>query len=542
METTTPDPFQTAIEQFQWPWWGTPLIIAVVVLVLAGGIAYMVMVKGGNPIDRMQPHLRKNNSLAPVLYPARLKATRKELHPDVPDLPVGQHIGTVVGAGQTWVWQGWRDAATYICGTGRGKTSAFVVRHMLEAPGAAVMTTNKVDGVQEVLAGRQRAGTQWLYDPTRVYRHDKRPDFVYNPLDDVNSLTDAQELAAIFEASTKDADSKKDAQFDSQGLDLFAYALLAARLEGKTLRQVFEWIVNHQHAQIAEVMSRHGQIGPKLALEGMKNQPEKTRGSVYATAQRMASAIANDDLLAWAMTTGIRKFNPEAFVRSNDTAVLISRNGPGSGGAFVASLVRAIAKAGERAASADGGRITTPVVFELDEAANVVRWPELPDLVSYYGSMGLSLGVYFQGWSQMVRVFGQSGAEQLWTTAPIRVYGGGEDPLSPFLERFSKGIGTYEEYTTTRSHGPNGSTTSRPSKTKPILPVNDLAALPPWRAVLTSTAVKPILIRTRPWFEDKVLTAMVNGEEVKNGKIVKRPKGAAATASTTSGGARVESV
>lgn len=539
MKTTTPDPFQTALEQVHWPWWGTPLIVAVVVLVIAGGIFYLVRSAGGNDVDKMQRHLRKGNRLAPVLYPRRRKEAKK-LHPDAVDLPVGQKIGTLVGTGSAWVWQGWREVATYIFGTGRGKTSALVVRHMLEAPGAAVMTTNKVDGVREVLAGRQHAGEQWLYDPTQVYRHDKRPDFVYDPLTDVGDLVDAQELAAIFEASTKDADSKKDAQFDSQGLDLFAYALLAAKLEGLTLREVYEWIVNQEHEEMAAIMGRHGQVGPKLALEGMQNQPDKTRGSVYATAQRMASAIANDKLLAWASAPGVRRFNPEAFVRSNDTAVLISRNGPGSGGAFVASLVRSIAKAGERAASADGGRITTPVVFELDEAANVVRWPELPDLVSFYGSMGLILSVYFQTWSQMVRVFGQAGAEQLWTTSPIRVYGGGEDTQSPFLKRFSEGIGNYDERTTNRSYGPNGSTNSPTVRVKPILPVDDLAHLPEWRAVLSSTAVKPVLIRIRPWFEDKVLTAMVNGQEVKNGKIVKQSRDLAAA--STNGGARVDPV
>jgi type IV secretory pathway TraG/TraD family ATPase VirD4 len=523
METTTPDPFQTALEQVQWPWWGIPLIIAVVVLAIAGGVFFLIQSHGSNPMDRMQRHLRAGNQLAPLLYPARSKEARR-LHPNAVELRPGQRIGTLVGTRSAWVWQGWREVATYIFGTGRGKTSALVIRHILEAPGAAVMTTNKVDGVREVLAGRKRAGKQWLYDPTQVYRHDARPDFVYDPLDDVRDLVDAQELAAIFEASTKDADSKKDAQFDSQGLDLFAYALLAAKLERLTLRQVYEWIVNQEHEEMAGVMGRYGQIGPKLALEGMQNQPDKTRGSVYATAQRMASAIANDNLLAWAATPGVRRFNPEAFVRSHDTAVLISRNGPGSGGAFVASLVRSIARAGERAASADGGRITTPVVFELDEAANVVRWPELPDLVSFYGSLGLILGVYFQGWSQMVRVFGQAGAEQLWTTSPIRVYGGGEDTQSPFLKRFSEGIGNYDEWTTSTSYGRGGSTKSRTSKPKPILPVGDLANLPTWRAVLTSTAAKPILIQTRPWFTDTVLRAMVNGQEVKHGKIVRQKK------------------
>lgn len=539
MKTTTPDPFQTAIEQLQWPWWGTPLIVAVVVLALAGGIFVLVRSAGGNDVDKKQRHLRKGNRLGPLLYPARRKEA-KRLHPNAVDLAPGQRIGTLVGTRAAWVWQGWREVATYIFGTGRGKTSALVIRHMLEAPGAAVMTTNKVDGVREVLAGRKRAGEQWLYDPTQVYRHDKRPDFVYDPLTDVGDLVDAQELAAIFEASTKDADSKKDAQFDSQGLDLFAYALLAAKLEGLTLRQVYEWIVNQEHEEMAAIMSRHGQIGPKLALEGFPNQPDKTRGSVYATAQRMASAIANDKLLAWATAPGVRRFNPEAFVRSNDTAVLISRNGPGSGGAFVASLVRSIARAGERAASADGGRITVPVVFELDEAANVVRWPELPDLVSFYGSLGLILSIYFQGWSQMVRVFGEAGAGQLWTTSPIRVYGGGEDPQSPFLKRFSEGIGDYDEWTTTTSYGPGGSTKSRTPKPKPILPVGDLANLPEWRAVVTSAAAKPILVQTRPWFKDKVLRAMVDGQEVKNGKIVKQPR--RASAAGAKGGARVDSV
>ncbi|MBT1633251.1 type IV secretory system conjugative DNA transfer family protein [Curtobacterium flaccumfaciens] len=541
MKTTTPDPFQTAIQQVQWPWWGTPLIVLAVVLVLAGGILYLVQTKGGTPVDRMQRHMRRNNNLAPVLY-ARRRKDAQQLHPNAVDLPPGQKIGTLVGGGMSWVWQGWRDIAIYIFGPGRGKTTGSVVRHMLEAPGPAVMSTIKVDGVKEVLAGRKRTGDAWVYDPTQVYRHDQRPDFIYDPLWDVEDLTTAQELAAIFEASTKDADSKSDAQFDSQGRDLFAYALLAAKLEGAGLGQVYRWITEQEHDEIRAVMQKHaGHAGPESALLGLKGQPEKTRGSVYATAQRMASAIANDKLLAWTSAPGVRKFNAEAFVRSTDTAVLISRNGPGSGGAFVASLVRSISRAGERAAAADGGRITVPVVFELDEVANIVRWPELPDVVSFYGSMGLILGMYFQSWGQIVRVFGSEGADTLWSASSIRVYGGGESTQSPFLKRFSESIGNYDEWTTNTSTGRNGSTRSRTARSKPILPPDVLAHLPKWRAVFDATDVGPVLVRTRPWFLDKVLTAMIEGHEVKNGKIVKEKK-TTERPSTSEGTGRVEPV
>ncbi|MBF4615920.1 type IV secretory system conjugative DNA transfer family protein [Curtobacterium sp. VKM Ac-1376] len=541
MKTTTPDPFQTAIEQLQWPWWGNPLIVAVVVLVLAGGVLFLLRRRGSNPVDRMQRHLRAGNNLAPVLHPRRRKDAQ-QLHPNAVDLPPGQKIGTLVGTNSAWVWQGWRDIAIYIFGPGRGKTTGSVVRHVLEAPGAAVMTSNKVDGVKEVLAGRKRKGDAWVYDPTQVYRRDQRPDFTYDPLWDIEDLTTAQELAAIFEASTRDADSKSDAQFDSQGRDLFAYALLAAKLEGTGLGQVYSWITKQEHLEIRAIMQKHSQTGPASALIGLQGQPDKTRGSVYATAQRMASAIANDNLLAWTSAPGVRKFNSEAFVHSTDTAVLISRNGPGSGGAFVAALVRSIARAGERAAAADGGRITTPIVFELDEVANIVPWPELPDVVSFYGSMGLILGMYFQSWGQIVRVFGNEGADTLWSASSIRVYGGGESTQSPFLKRFSESIGPYDEWTTNTSYGRGGATNSRTARSKPILPPDVLAHLPKWRAVFDATDVGPVLIRTRPWFLDKVLTAMIEGREVKNGKIVKAKKTPAPHPSTSNGTGRVEPV
>ena len=358
----------------------------------------------------------------------------------------------------------------------------------------------------------------------------------------VEDLTTAQELAAIFEASTKDADSKSDAQFDSQGRDLFAYALLAAKLDGMGLGQVNSWITKQEHAEVRAIMQKHGQTGPASVLVGLQGQPDKTRGSVYATAQRMASAIANDTLLAWTSTPGVRKFNAESLLRSTDTAVLISRNGPGSGGAFVAALVRSISRAGERAAAADGGRITTPVVFELDEVANIVRWPELPDVVSFYGPMGLILGMYFQSWGQIVRVFGSEGADTLWSASSIRVYGGGESTQSPFLKRFSESIGNYDEWTTNMSSDRNGSTRSRVSKSKPILPPDVLAHLPKWRAVFDGSDVGPVLIRTRPWFLDNVLKTTIEGREVKNGKIVKEKKTAAERPSTTEGTGRVEPV
>ena len=48
----------------------------------------------------------------------------------------------------------------------------------------------------------------------------------------------------------------------------------------------------------------------------------------------------------------------------------------------------------------------------LDEAANVCRWRELPNLCSHYGSRGI-LMTLLQSWTQGVEVWGRDGMRKL---------------------------------------------------------------------------------------------------------------------------------
>jgi hypothetical protein len=65
----------------------------------------------------------------------------------------------------------------------------------------------------------------------------------------------------------------------------------------------------------------------------------------------------------------------------------LSKEGRGSGGSLVTALSVAICEAAEeRAKVSPGGRLAVPLVVVLDEAANVCRWRELPNLYSHYGS------------------------------------------------------------------------------------------------------------------------------------------------------------
>nr|WP_228512785.1 TraM recognition domain-containing protein [Clavibacter sp. VKM Ac-2872] len=436
----------------------------------------------------------------------------KRLHPNAERVGPGQKVARIVGT-RKWVYQGWEETGVYLFGTRRGKTSGVVVRHVVEAPGAAIMTSNKIDGVGQVLRGRRGRGQAYLFDPNRIYRHEAGPDFVFNPLEYVASAEDARELAEIFEASTrKEGDRGGDPQFDEPGRNMLAYFLLAAALDELPLSRVYRWITKQDADAVVEILNRHGRRGPAETLLGIEKWADRTRQSVYATAQRMAGAMAYDELLEWTSAEGVRRFDVEAFVRSEDLLVLLSKDGVGSAGAILTSLVRAICKTGERLAQRSGGRLPVPLVIELDECANIVRWPALPSVYSFYGSLGMPINTYFQSKDQAVEAFGPNGWGAIWGAAVTRVFGGGAmDP--DFLRGLSNLIGERDESTHSESTQDSGSSsTSTSTRRVPILSVDDLANLPLWRAVVFNSNTRPVIVDALPWFRDRRIKALIDAK------------------------------
>jgi type IV secretory pathway TraG/TraD family ATPase VirD4 len=498
-------------------WPGTAATIAVVAFIVAALalFTWFLMAQAKHGAKKRSGASIKlmsaNPSNAILRQAARAKEARR-LHPKAEDIGPGQKVARIVGTAK-WVYQGWEETGVYLFGTRRGKTSGVVVRHVVEAPGAAIMTSNKVDGVREAIRGRRGRGQTYVFDPNRIYRHEDGPDFVFNPLDYVKSAEDARELAEIFEASTrKEGDRGGDPQFDEPGRDMLAYFLLAAALDELPLSRVYRWLTTQDADVVIGILNANGKKGPATALVGMENWADKTRQSVYATAQRMAGALAYDELLEWTSAEGVRRFDVDAFVQSHDLLILLSKDGVGSAGAILTSLVRAICKTGERLAQRSGGRLPVPLVVELDECANIVRWPALPSVYSFYGSLGMPINTYFQSKDQAVEAFGQNGWGAIWGAAVTRVFGGGAMD-DQFLKGLSNLIGEREEITYGGSTQDSGAySTSTSTRRVPILNVDDLANLPLWRTVMFNSNTRPVILDSVPWFKDKKLKALIEGD------------------------------
>ena len=228
-------------------------------------------------------------------------------------------------------------------------------------------------------------------------------------------------------------------------------------------------------------------------VESQSRTSPKQRDGVYGTARKMAACLKNSRIGRWVtplggnMAGGRRpQFNPDEFVRRTNTLYALSKEGEGTA-PLATVLTVAVVEAGERLAKAQPiGRMATPLLGILDEAANVCRWKDLPDLYSRYGSRGIPLMSILQSWSQGVDVFSLAAMRNLFSAANEVVYLGGVKEIE-FLRELSGLIGDYDHETVSYSMNKGGRSTNVQNNRRRILDTSELAELPRGRAILIAS-------------------------------------------------------
>lgn len=415
---------------------------------------------------------------------------------------LGVPIGVTV-AGKTPLYGSPEDMHTNIAGPRTGKSSCFAIPAILSAPGAVLATSNKRDLADATRDVRALVGTVWVFDPQRIAL--ESATWWWNPLSYVVDDVKAAKLAECFAAGSRSGGGGDSKYFDIAGQNLLAGFLLAAALDNRPITDVFTWTTRPGDEAAVLILKKHGYTQMADAVDGEVNGEQRRRDSVYATASQMASCLKVRAIAEWvtpigSMATDQRpQFDPHAFARSQDTLYSLSKEGKGTAGPLTTALTMAAVEAAEEMATTlPGGRLSRPLLGVLDEAANVCRWHDLPDLYSHFGSRGIILMTFLQSWSQGVEVWGREGMRKLWSASNIAVYGGGvREP--EFLNELSQMIGDFDKHTISTNVGRGNRSTSYSKQRERTLDVADLAALPRGRAIVFASGAPGTLIETRPW-------------------------------------------
>lgn len=310
------------------------------------------------------------------------------------------------------VYTSFEDMITVVAGPRVGKSTSLVIPAIIAAPGAVVTTSNKRDVLDATRDVRKKDGPVWVFDPQRVAREDAT--WWWNPLSYVTDDTRAAKLAQYFASGSRATDAKTDAFFDGAGQNLLAGMLLAAAVGGRPIAQVFSWLTDSTDEEPVRLLRDGGYPMIGDAVLGIIQSTDKLRGSVYSTGQEMAACLKNTQVADWVNPRGAAdprpQFDAAEFVRGRGTLYSLSKEGAGTAGPLVTALTAATLEAAtDLADTSPGGRLRTPLAGILDEAANVCRWRDLPDLYSHFGSRGIPIMSVFQSWSQGVAVFGPEG-------------------------------------------------------------------------------------------------------------------------------------
>lgn len=398
------------------------------------------------------------------------------------------------------------DQIIVIGGPRLGKSARLAIPWVRRHHGPVLATSNKRDIYDEIVQQRSAVGPLHLLDPEQIAAQGP-PTWWWNPLEMATTVSGARNLARIWAQASRDADAKTDAFFDISGEELLASLLLAAAWHPeRRVSLVYRWLTDPEDSTPESILvANQGFEEMSFGLASRRRQHEKTRAGVYASGETPLSWIADPDLRQWVEDRDGQRpcLSARDFARSStETLVLLSKEGRAST-AIVTALTAAVLQESETYASTHpGGRLPRPLLGLLDEAANVCRWRELPDLYSHYGSRGIILASFFQSGAQMVDGFGEQGAQKLWSAANVRMYLGGEGE-DRFLERLSKLVGEHDEthWTQSASYGGGAVVDRRRSRSESThvrkvatFDVATLAAFPRGHALVLLSATRPVVV------------------------------------------------
>ena len=495
-------------------WPGTPTIVVALIaavlacaLITAATIAWRITAaripRPGDPVAALagNPQITPLTPVPAARTAIRLRPSLAGAEPrSLPAADTGLLLGDLkrpAGRGPA-LFASWEDTITAFMAPRSGKTTALSIPYVLSAPGAVVATSNKADLWAATAQLRAGSGsTVWLFDPQRITGSRQR--WWWNPLAGLATVEAAHRLAAHF-VLTVDDNTRRDL-WGPAAQDLLCALFLAAASSGRSLRECGRWLADAGSPIPAELLDDAGFRALAASLRGTQNGAPETRDGIYQTARTAAKCINDEDIMAWVAPPrgkDLPAFGPAAFAAGRDTLYLLTES-RSAASPLIAALTDTVMRAGRRQAERSGGRLDPPMAVILDEAANICRIADLPELYSHLGSRGMVPVTILQSYQQGVSVWGEPGMAALWGASTKKVIGAGiDDPRH--ARDLATLVGQHDVPVISVSYGDGRASQQVSLRRQEILDAADIRALAPGSALLLATGARPALISLRPWY------------------------------------------
>lgn len=279
-----------------------------------------------------------------------------------------------------------------------GKTSSIVIPTILSAPGAVVITSTKRDVLDHTLYARSGMGRIWVYDPSSPDATIARGEPVrWSPVTHCGDWDRARSMAsAMVDVADHSKDIENGNYWRQSAKVLLAPLLHAAALSGSTIVDVRSWMARGHFAYPLQILTEMNAVIAREDLEGINGLKE--RGSIISTARLALDAYSSETVQRSCVDPN---FRADKFVRSSDALYIVASSLHQQASApLIAGLLEELAQASYDRASQSDRAVWPPVVWALDEIANIAPISSLPNLLSQGGGQGIQILACFQDLSQ----------------------------------------------------------------------------------------------------------------------------------------------
>jgi type IV secretion system protein VirD4 len=390
--------------------------------------------------------------------------------------------------------------------TQSGKTTSLAVPAILDWPGPVLAASVKTDLLRDTQAARARRGRVWRIDPTGCTG---RAGDEWSPLDGCTDWRRACATATDLCQGARADGTTADGEFwYATAAKLLAPLFHAAALDGRPMTDVVRWVDTQEVGEVADVLERTEAQEALDAARATWCRDDRTRSSVYTTAETVLAPFAQTRAPVSAPTSMTpARFGPADLLADADAdadadaANTLYLCAPAHDqrrlrGYFTALTQQVLTHAFECSTRA-AKPLDPPLLVVLDEAAHIAPLAELDALAATSASHGVQLVTIWQDLAQVRGRYGTRAPTVLNNHRAKLFLPGIADPDT--LEYASRLVGDEEVTQPSVTRDPSGrrSTTSTTAPRR-LLPPEALRCLPRGHAVLVYGTLPPAQLRLRP--------------------------------------------
>jgi type IV secretory pathway TraG/TraD family ATPase VirD4 len=505
-------------------WW---LALVAGVLGLAATVARVVMARSSSRglLRRLGRAGRDTDGLASMWDVRRAASARllrrkaTQLRPSLAELRVWKRrfvalseLGVKVARiGLMGVYSSAQDHTLTVGGPRKGKTQ-LLMNWVVDAPGAVITTSTKLDVLALTYSRRQRRGPVWVFDPSGVIQPGSKiaeqiaADGVtyvrFNPLVGCELAAIAMDRAAdLIDGVGRSKGDGQGERWDGFAKQTLQSLLHAAALGKYTMYDVQQWVANPTEKHKRAVLTELRLAGPAAAgmtqeaTQFFENNPN-TQSSISTTIMPALSWLSVPSAAA-AAAPGGQQFDVRQLLSETGTVYLIGAEDKKTS-PLVTSLTAQIARH-SRALSAGmpGGRLDPYLSMVLDEAALICLIP-LDQWSGDFGSRGICMHIAAQSIAQLRERFGEAATGALLTNTSTKIVFGGTGDAGD-LQYWATLAGEREEPAITRDRS-TGSRSETTRRTQVFTP-SQVAQLEAGQMLVTCNGMPPAIVKARMYYQ-----------------------------------------